>query len=227
MWYIYHLMNKVKPEVIFLRRKARCVLPMPCVHVCISKEDGRQIKLERLSSPLNSSGNGHTRDPSYTTTVENISESEIPLASHLMPMGYSASPTHFHPEEPLEHYDTYLHAPKPQRPGRQINPEEGLRSTPNLTIDTNDPFADSHSPPPLQHTRPPPTKNYTTTRTFSTSVGSQEPASEFTPAPRYTSSQNESTKNSPPATTTHSPYLVQQGPHDTGYATSPEPISEK
>ena len=25
MWYIYHLMNKVKPEVIYARRKARYV----------------------------------------------------------------------------------------------------------------------------------------------------------------------------------------------------------
>lgn len=24
MWYIYHLMNKVKPDVIYERRKARC-----------------------------------------------------------------------------------------------------------------------------------------------------------------------------------------------------------
>lgn len=30
MWYIYHKMNKVKPEVIYERRKARCVTLLAC-----------------------------------------------------------------------------------------------------------------------------------------------------------------------------------------------------
>jgi hypothetical protein len=208
-----------------------------CMH---SNVDGRQIKFERQSSLPNSSENGHMQDLSYATTIENTSESEIPLAPQSIPMGYAAAPTHFHQEEPLEHYDTHLHAPKPQRPGRQIKPEEGLRRTPNpnsqislpLTTETDDPFADSRSPPPSEHTRPYPTTDYPATQAFSTFVGSQEPASEFTP-PRHNHSGHESTRiaaltfnNNSSTVTTPSPNPVQTGPHNTVYINSPERITE-
>ncbi|EKM77274.1 hypothetical protein AGABI1DRAFT_130686 [Agaricus bisporus var. burnettii JB137-S8] len=229
MWYIYHLMNKVKPEVIYLRRKTR------------------QIKLERRRSPPNSSENGHIQDPSYTTTIENTSESELPLTSQNIPMGYAAAfadPAHFQQEEPTEHYDTYLHAPKPQRPGRQIKPEEGLRSTPNLDsnypqtslspiANTYDPFADSNSPVPSPLIRSSPPKSYPPTQTFSTFVGSREPASEFSPVPQYNPSDRGSPRvtvptfnNHPSAVTVSSPNSGQQGPYSTGYLNSPEPMTE-
>lgn len=236
-------MNKVKPEVIYLRRKTRYVLPHSCVYVCITHVVGRQIKLERRRSPPNSSENGHIPDPSYTTTIENTSESELPLTSRNIPMGYAAAfadPAHFQQEEPTEHYDTYLHAPKPQRPGRQIKPEEGLRSTPNLdsnypqtslspTANTYDPFADSNSPVPSPLIRSSPPKSYPPTQNFSTFVGSREPASEFSPVPQYNPSDRGSPRVTAPTFNNHpvsSPNSGQQGPYSTGYLNSPEPMTE-
>ncbi|KAL4250920.1 Golgi apparatus membrane protein TVP38 [Abortiporus biennis] len=102
MWYIYHLMNKVKPAVIYDRRKAR------------------QVKLNR-PSPY---GNSSVLDSTTSVTFNpNESETTLPLTATFPPpaegayqqwdsqgraVGYSGDPS--------------LHSPRPQRPAQKFQP---------------------------------------------------------------------------------------------------------
>ncbi|KAJ3557928.1 hypothetical protein NP233_g11619 [Leucocoprinus birnbaumii] len=126
-WYILHEMNKVKPTVIYNRRKAR------------------QAKLERQGStpsPVpSSSGHGHPaaynplKRSDYGYDHSNNSDSEIPLTAQATPIGYNnAAPTpgfprvtHFQDSSEESSSSAYdptpsLHAPKPHRVGQPMPP---------------------------------------------------------------------------------------------------------
>ncbi|KAL9709049.1 hypothetical protein Ac2012v2_007863 [Leucoagaricus gongylophorus] len=100
MWYILHRMNQIKPKVIYARRKARQ-----------AKLERQQISTRSTPNPLGNAGG-----TSYNTV--NSSDSDIPLTKQAMPMGHNDLPGVSYFKEPS--YETYLHAPTPQRPGIRI-----------------------------------------------------------------------------------------------------------
>ncbi|KXN80895.1 Golgi apparatus membrane protein TVP38 [Leucoagaricus sp. SymC.cos] len=99
MWYILREMNKVKPDVIYAKRKAR------------------QAKIERQFEEQGL--NSHAFEHGYI----NSSESDIPLTSRAMPMGQAPSfpqPTHFQGHSSESVNEPPLHAPRPHRVGVQV-----------------------------------------------------------------------------------------------------------
>lgn len=122
LWYIYHKMNKVKPDVIYARRKAR------------------QAKMQRANLPF--SNVSASESSSVFNPAGNTSDSHLPLTSkddgfqyqqwdsEGRAVGYSGDPT--------------LYAPQPKRPASRI-PSLPPSSTATSRSNTLGP----KSPPPM------------------------------------------------------------------------------
>ena len=115
MWYIYNLMNKVKPEVIYARRKARYGSAVLDLRHASNTLGHRQAKESGINTPYSNS--------SVLESTTNIpfnhrsSDSELPLTANFntdfshqqwdsqgRAVGYASDPT--------------LYAPQPQKPAR-------------------------------------------------------------------------------------------------------------
>ncbi|KIP11042.1 hypothetical protein PHLGIDRAFT_100340 [Phlebiopsis gigantea 11061_1 CR5-6] len=123
MWYIYHLMNKVKPDVIYARRKARQ-----------AKESGINTPYGN-SSVLQSTADvpfgGRTSDSELPLTANFNDSSYQQWDSQGRAVGYSGDPT--------------LHAPQPRKPAR-VPTGQGSSSSSNSPV----PLMSQHGGQPIR-----------------------------------------------------------------------------
>ena len=167
MWYIYHLMNKVKPDVIYQRRKERYGGYYVDTLGCALTTAIRQRKLEAgLDMPYS--------NPSVLESTTNIpfnprtSDSELPLTANFgghsgfqqwdssgRAVGYAPDPT--------------LYAPQPQRIPARF-PSSGPSSQ-----SSSQPASHGSSPMHLMSERTQPSRQNTASSTGSWNAAGQDP----------------------------------------------------
>ncbi|RPD69744.1 hypothetical protein L226DRAFT_548049 [Lentinus tigrinus ALCF2SS1-7] len=156
MWYIYHQMNKVKPQVIYDRRKAR------------------QAKMNMASAPSLPYGNPAVMQSTASVAAFNpaASGTDIPLTKYGQPSFNVYAPQPRRAEQPMS-----------ERPyaGAALPPGAGYAypvppSQQRVTSPPRDPFADSHRGMSYQRQAPPRGYGSPPPETFTVQAGE---------APRY------------------------------------------
>ncbi|KAF7789749.1 hypothetical protein EIP86_000695 [Pleurotus ostreatoroseus] len=132
MWYIYHLMNKVKTQVIYDRRKARQAKMLADAGVSPTA-----ILQTQPSVPYN----------------QDVSEAELPLTANFNAPGFAPQQQWDGAGRAVGYApDPQLYAPRPQRPPRVPTPGEQRGSNDATPVMSERDRGDGRAPPSRQNT---------------------------------------------------------------------------